>query len=632
MKDQTAVVPRTTGDPGAAPLNWWERLVRVESSDPDIVRQGRVFNILMLISTGLVIYVSAVFVISYLLGYLDLSTALIAAAFPLAFVPASLLAIVSAKRGYLRRVVPLYVWANFVGIAIACFIFDGPTSVAWLLFLWTTTVAGTLIAPRYSLLITALVVGYYVLLLGAAQLGLYSAPIALTTEAKIFQIFALVIAMLITTAGLLTYLNMSSLNSTLGNLVVVTQDLERSQQELEQRVEDRTLALQERATQFRAIVGVGQGTTGITDLEELLQAAADLICTNFGVTHVGIYLVDDVHEHLRLRATSAAVPGTEGGAVAPLVPAPNRFERWQNLRLGDPGLLQSVVATARPRLASTPAEFARWQGQADAASGNITPWVEIRSELALPLEAGGRIMGVLDILSAQVEAFDQGAREALSLMANNLEAAIENVLLLGRMQESLIRLEKYEEEDVVRGWRMALARRNQRLDYAYDRLVVRPGLPEDLSQLVEDHPPSRVETLEYAGSHWLMAPLRVQQRLLGTLTFESPRPWTADQRRLAETVVDQLGLALENARLLEDTRLSAQRERARGEIVGRVRGSVQIDAVLRSAVEELGRALQVERARIQLLPPRQETARQEAAQQNGARQDAAAINGAKTGG
>ncbi|HUM37703.1 MAG TPA: hypothetical protein PLQ85_12600, partial [Anaerolineae bacterium] len=65
----------------------------------------------------------------------------------------------------------------------------------------------------------------------------------------------------------------------------------------------------------------------------------------------------------------------------------------------------------------------------------------------------------------------------------------------------------------------------------------------------------------------------------------------------------QLGLALENARLLEDTRLSAQRERARGEIVGRVRGSVQIDAVLRSAVEELGRALQVDRARIQLLPP-----------------------------
>lgn len=566
----------------ASPLNWWERLVRVESSDPEIVRQGRVFNILMIISTALVIYIAALFIVSHLLGQLDLSTALLAAAFPLAFVPASLGCMVAAKRGYLRRVVPWYVWLNFVGISIACFIFDGPTSVAWLLFLWTTTIAGTLIAPRYSLTMMGLVVGYYLLLLGASELGLYSAPIALTPEAKIFQIFGLVLAMVVVTAGFLTYLNMQSLNSTLGNLVVATQELELSQQELEQRVEERTSALQQRTAQFRAIVGVGQGTTGITDLGELLQTAGDLICANFGVTHVGFYLLDDAHEQLRLRSAS-------GGNAS------QRFEKWQNLRLGDRGLLQSAIATARPRLAATQADLGRWQGQQD--------WAEIRSEIVLPLQTSGHMIGALDILSDRAETFGQEAREALVLMANNLAGAIENVILLSQMQESLTRLEKYQEEDVVRSWRMALARRNERLDYVYDRLTIQPGLPEDLSQFVESHPPAQVETLEHAGAYWLMAPLRVQQRHLGTLTFESPHPWTEDQRRLAETVVDQLGLALENARLLEDTRLSAQRERARGEIVGRVRGSVQIDAVLRSAVEELGKALQVERARIQLLPP-----------------------------
>lgn len=573
--------------PTTSPLNWWERLVRVESADPEIVRQGRVFNILMIISTVLVIYIAALFIVSHLLGQLDLSTALLAAAFPLAFVPASLGCMVAAKRGYLRRVVPWYVWLNFIGISIACFIFDGPTSVAWLLFLWTTTIAGTLIAPRYSLTMMGLVVGYYLLLLGAAELGLYSAPIALTPEAKIFQIFGLILAMVVVTAGFLTYLNMQSLNSTLGNLVVTGQELELSRQELEQRVEDRTLALQQRAAQFRAIVGVGQGTTGITDLGELLQIAGDLICANFDLTHVGVYLLDDAHERLRLRSTSG---GTQPGCTAS-----QRFEKLQNLRLGDRGLLQSAIATARPRLAATQADLGRWQGQPD--------WVEIRSEIVLPLQTSGHMLGVLDILSDRAEAFGQEVREALVLMANNLAAAIENVNLLSQMQESLTRLEKYQEEDVVRSWRMALARRNDRLDYVYDRLTVQPGLPEDLSQIVESHPPSQVETLEHAGAYWLMAPLRVQQRHLGTLTFESPHPWTEDQRRLAETVVDQLGLALENARLLEDTRLSAQRERARGEIVGRVRGSVQIDAVLRSAVEELGKALQVERARIQLLPP-----------------------------
>jgi len=297
---------------------------------------------------------------------------------------------------------------------------------------------------------------------------------------------------------------------------------------------------------------------------------------------VGIYLVDDVRASLRLRATAGGV-GSQ------------RFMERAHLLLAEPGMVQGVVNTGRLRLAATPMELARWAGPPE--------WPVIQAELVLPLVSGGAVIGVLDLLSVEAGTFDQEAREALVLMANNLASTLENTRLLTDMRESLSRLEKYQEEDVVRGWRTALARRNRRVDYAYDRLMIQPGLSEDLEKLVESHPPAGVETLEYDGAYWLMAPLRVQQRLFGTLAFESPRPWTEDQQRLAATVVDQLGLALENARLLEDTRLSAQRERARGEIVGRVRGSVQIDAVLRSAVEELGRALQVDRARIQLLPP-----------------------------
>jgi hypothetical protein len=65
--------------------------------------------------------------------------------------------------------------------------------------------------------------------------------------------------------------------------------------------------------------------------------------------------------------------------------------------------------------------------------------------------------------------------------------------------------------------------------------------------------------------------------------------------------VDQLDLALTNARLLEETRLRAAQEAARGEIVGRIRAMTSTDAILQNAAEELGRALQVERSRIQLV-------------------------------
>jgi len=87
------------------------------------------------------------------------------------------------------------------------------------------------------------------------------------------------------------------------------------------------------------------------------------------------------------------------------------------------------------------------------------------------------------------------------------------------------------------------------------------------------------------------------------LSFEKSVPWAEEQIQLARFVVEQLDLALDNARLLEETRLRANQERARSDIVGRVRAMTSTDAILRNAAHELGLALQVERSRIQLLPP-----------------------------
>lgn len=561
-------------------LSWWERLVGVSSPDPEIARRGRVFNILMVLSAGLVTYIATLFGISYGLGYVELRTTLMAIAFPLAFVPISFALLAFAKRGYVRLVVPLYVWINFVGIALAAFVFDGSTSIAWLLYFWTITIAGTLIAPRYSLIMTGIVLGYYLLLWAAQQSGIYTPPVRLSPQAQTFQTMGFILGLLVTTAGLLTYLNMRSLNHALGSLIATTEELEHSQQQLEQRVAERTEALQRQAKQFRAIVEVEQGLAGITELPVLLQRAVELVSAHFGYPYAALYLVDDVQEWLRLRAVS----GPDGAA---------RFAARRNIRLGELSLWSSALTTGRAQLAD-PASLSVWATE----DGPV-----IRSEIVLPLRAAGRAIGVLDILHVQADVFDQPAREALGIMASDLASMIERTQLFTEMQSSLERLGRYQEAEAVRGWRLALARRNRPLDYTYDRVAVQPGLPDDVRWLMGAERRDALEVVEHDDRYWLLAPLRVQQQLVGTLAFESPRPWTEDQRQLVRTVMDQLGLALENARLLEDTRLSAQRERARSEIVGRVRASVQIDAILRTAVEELGRALQVDTARIQLLPP-----------------------------
>jgi GAF domain-containing protein len=63
---------------------------------------------------------------------------------------------------------------------------------------------------------------------------------------------------------------------------------------------------------------------------------------------------------------------------------------------------------------------------------------------------------------------------------------------------------------------------------------------------------------------------------------------------MVDAIVAQLGLALENAQLLEETQRNAFFEQTAGEVAARIRLEVEIESVLQRALGELGRALDVE--------------------------------------
>ena len=60
-------------------------------------------------------------------------------------------------------------------------------------------------------------------------------------------------------------------------------------------------------------------------------------------------------------------------------------------------------------------------------------------------------------------------------------------------------------------------------------------------------------------------------------------------------ITSHVAQAVENARLIEQTQRTAQRERTINEINARVRQSVDLDAILRTAVNELGQSLKAAR-------------------------------------
>jgi GAF domain-containing protein len=95
-------------------------------------------------------------------------------------------------------------------------------------------------------------------------------------------------------------------------------------------------------------------------------------------------------------------------------------------------------------------------------------------------------------------------------------------------------------------------------------------------------------------------PLTLRDQIIGQLQLEGQQDWTLEERNLIEAVATQATLALENARLLEDSQKLALRERLAAEIIGKIWSSPSTDFILQTAIKELGQALSASEGSISL--------------------------------
>jgi GAF domain-containing protein len=97
-------------------------------------------------------------------------------------------------------------------------------------------------------------------------------------------------------------------------------------------------------------------------------------------------------------------------------------------------------------------------------------------------------------------------------------------------------------------------------------------------------------------------PMAVGGEWLGyTLVLKRlPYSFTAGEMRVCESVNDQAATALRSALLYQEAQRRAQREQLIREITSKMRGTPDLDTILNTAVQELGRALGVSRAFVRL--------------------------------
>ena len=180
----------------------------------------------------------------------------------------------------------------------------------------------------------------------------------------------------------------------------MTSQLQETLKDLEQRVTARTRDL--------AIVAeVGTATATILESKRLLQEVVDLTKERFHLYHSHIYLMDEKGENLML-AAGAGEPGRIMVAEGRSIP----LSREQSL----------VARAARERKGVTVNDVTE---APDFLANPLLP--DTRSELAVPMIVGGKVIGVFDIQSEQVGRFSESDVNIQNTLAAQLAASIQNV-------------------------------------------------------------------------------------------------------------------------------------------------------------------------------------------------------------
>jgi GAF domain-containing protein len=277
--------------------------------------------------------------------------------------------------------------------------------------------------------------------------------------------------------------------------------------------------VQKQVVQLKASARVAREAAAIHDLQEMLNRTATLISDQFGFYHTGIFLVDENSEFALLYATNS-----EGGR--------RMLERGHRLKVGEEGIVGFVAAHDNPRIALEVGD--------DAVFFNNPDLPETHSEVALPLSVRGRVIGVLDVQSTQAANFTESDIEILRLLADQVALAIDNARLLNQSQASLEHMETLYNRQVQSSWQKRLA--GQSVIYTYNPLWIKTVTQIDPIYLQED-------------SHLLKVPISVRGQPLGRLVLrrDTDQPaWSDAEYQLLGESADQIALALENARLVEE--------------------------------------------------------------------------------
>lgn len=387
------------------------------------------------------------------------------------------------------------------------------------------------------------------------------------------------------------------------------------------------IAVARQAAELATVAEVSTTTATTLEPDRLLQSVVDLTKERFGLYHAHIYLLDAAGDSLTLTAGAGEV-GQKMVAQAWQIP----LDREQSL----------VARAARTRQGVIINDV---RAEPDFMPNELLP--KTRAEMAVPMIAGDKVLGVFDVQSDQPDGFSSEDVNIYSTLAAQVGIALQNARLFDQTQAALAQTEKLfetsrrltqatdlqelvkviaetmnipvinravldvftynsagdlESMDVAATWWSGIGSEPASIGTHYSKDVLRvmplfiSPTPLFFSNALTDERfdesslqiAKRLNVLSGA-----VLPLSLGTRQLGILMLqaEEPHNFTPDDIRLFSALAPQIATVLENRRQFERTQKQAERESTLNVISQKIQGATTVEAALQIAARELGRAL-----------------------------------------
>jgi PAS domain S-box-containing protein len=180
-------------------------------------------------------------------------------------------------------------------------------------------------------------------------------------------------------------------------------DLVLAYNELQGRVRDQVEQIEHEQRQLSAIQSLSYKIGTVRNPVHLLEEVIRDVERAFGYHNVSILLADERAQELHFAATQLE----------------NESLRRRRFRVGTDGVVGHVAATREPLLVN----------DVSACAFYIPDGTNTRSELAVPLVMGDRLLGVFNVSSERTGAFEESDLRVVMALANQLSIALENAHL-----------------------------------------------------------------------------------------------------------------------------------------------------------------------------------------------------------